>query len=601
MELDKKTEKRHISILVIVGFSILISFALSGFLGALSTTYSILKERKEDSIKRMESFQQIIEITIGDAKEMYFDFWKEHYDEIHFFLPQESDADIVEKWRDDHNEATRRIVLENDPPSVAELEGMDEETRREFAEFAYNSINTSLFLSKNISDVMNITMFEYLGDSSIFIYATTLINDGTVSRLGDQEKISPEKDRVVSEYMEKGEFKTKTYILKSPENGRKNLYVLVPIVENGKLLCLIGGDFPWADFRDSALDGLLRYEANAIIFRIATILFLVILLYLTVVKPVKTMQSEIREYMGSKKSEDVVKGLQDLSRRGDEIGGLANDMTALSLEIDDYCEKISLYAKKKATMDAELNVATKIQADALPKDFPERKEFDLYASMNPALEVGGDFYDFFMIDDDHLALVIADVSDKGIPAALFMMLTKTMIEAFSTTAGSIIHPTELFNKVNDRLNQNNELSMFTTAWMGILTISTGEIKGVNAGHEFPAVLRKGDNDNPVFELHKAIHSLPLALYPGIEYKAEDLCLKKGDALFVYTDGVTEAASPEGELFGEERLVSALNRCVDMSAKETIESVRESIETFVGDNDQFDDITMMCFKYFGPEG
>ena len=250
--------------------------------------------------------------------------------------------------------------------------------------------------------------------------------------------------------------------------------------------------------------------------------------------------------------------------------------------------------QEKERIGAELNVATQIQADMLPRifpAFPERTEFDLFASMSPAKEVGGDFYDFFLIDDDHIGLVMADVSGKGVPAALFMVIAKTLIKNRAQMGGS---PAEVLSYANDQLCEGNEAELFVTVWFATIQISTGKGLAANAGHEHPAIRRKDGS----FELVKYRHSPAVATLEGIRFKEHEFTLNPGDSLYVYTDGVTEATNKDDVLFGTDRMLDALNKKPDSDPKTLLETVRSDIDDFVGTAPQFDDITMLGFKYLG---
>lgn len=247
--------------------------------------------------------------------------------------------------------------------------------------------------------------------------------------------------------------------------------------------------------------------------------------------------------------------------------------------------------REKERIGAELNVATQIQASMLPcvfPAFPEYKEFDIYASMNPAKEVGGDFYDFFLVDPDHLALVIADVSGKGVPAALFMMITKTLIK---NAAQSGLGPGAVLETVNNQLLENNEAGMFVTVWLGIYEISSGKLTAANAGHEYPAIKRADGS----FTLFKDKHGFVMGGMEDVTYREYDLELHAGDILFLYTDGVAEATGKEKELYGTDRMLDALNQKENADAKELLLTVRADIDLFVGEAEQFDDITMLALK------
>ena len=247
-------------------------------------------------------------------------------------------------------------------------------------------------------------------------------------------------------------------------------------------------------------------------------------------------------------------------------------------------------------LDKELALAADIQINILPTNFPafpDRKEFDLYASTTPAKEVGGDFYDFFLIDSDHLALVIADVSGKGIPAALFMMVSKTLIK---NQLMSGCDPAAALEHVNVQLCERNSSMMFVTVWLAVLEISTGKGLACNAGHENPGFRPAGGD----FELLKYKHGVFVGVSPKARYQNREFSLNPGDGIFVYTDGVPEATNGGNEMFGEERTKETLNRDPDAAPEELVRRMGEAVNRFADGAPQFDDITMLCMKYFGAQ-
>jgi sigma-B regulation protein RsbU (phosphoserine phosphatase) len=251
-------------------------------------------------------------------------------------------------------------------------------------------------------------------------------------------------------------------------------------------------------------------------------------------------------------------------------------------------------AAEREKVVAELSIAATIQQDALPADFPpfpDRTEFDLYASMDPARAVGGDFYDFLLVDDDHLALVMADVSGKGIPGALFMMTSDLIISSLIREG---IAPSEILRRANDNLSVNNHAEMFVTVWLGILEISTGHLIYANAGHEYPAVCQNGAG----FQLVKGKHGFVLGGMEGMKYRDEEIQLAPGSKLFLYTDGVPEATDIDNNMFGTDRMLESLNADLEADPEEILGIVRSRVDDFVRDAEQFDDLTMLCLKYNG---
>ena len=281
-------------------------------------------------------------------------------------------------------------------------------------------------------------------------------------------------------------------------------------------------------------------------------------------------------------------------RTGDEIENLSLIMDDMERDLTEYEENLTKITAEKERISTELSLATKIQADMLPNiypAFPERPEFDVYAAMDPAKEVGGDFYDFFLVDDDHLCLVMADVSGKGVPAALFMMASKIIIASNAKLGKS---PAQILPDTNAAICSNNREEMFVTVWLGILELSTGKLTAANAGHEYP-VLRKAGGK---FELVKDKHGFVIGGMDGLRYKEYELKMQPGSKLFLYTDGVPEATNAEGELFDTERMLEALNIDPSATPEQTLKNVRAAVDSFVKNAEQFDDLTMLCIEYKG---
>ena len=309
-----------------------------------------------------------------------------------------------------------------------------------------------------------------------------------------------------------------------------------------------------------------------------------------VVRPLEHMTKRINALSG----EDQAFEMEDIYRTDDEIEILAESFATLSKRTRDYIAQITEITAEKERIGTELALATRIQADMLPNifpAFPERPEFDIYATMTPAKEVGGDFYDFFLIDDTHLGLVMADVSGKGVPAALFMMVSKILVQNYAMAGRS---PSEVLQAVNRQICSNNREEMFVTVWFGILDTTTGKITAANAGHEYPVVMQTGSE----FELIKDSHGFVIGGMEGIHYREYELTLEPGAKLFLYTDGVPEAANVQNEMFGTERMLAAMNRNPAASPEMILNQVRDEVDAFTKDAEQFDDLTMLCLEYKG---
>ncbi|MEG1560231.1 MAG: SpoIIE family protein phosphatase [Clostridia bacterium] len=325
------------------------------------------------------------------------------------------------------------------------------------------------------------------------------------------------------------------------------------------------------------------------------VLFLALLIFLTtlvsqtiakkITKPVELLTAGATEIGDGNLSYMI----PDLGK--DEIGKLAQSFNSMSKKLCEYIENLTAVTIEKERIGAELDVARHIQASMLPcifPPFPERPELDIYATMTPAKEVGGDFYDFFLVDDDHLVIVMADVSGKGVPAALFMVIAKTLLKNCAQTG---LSPKEILEKVNNQLCENNDAELFVTVWLGIFEISTGKLIAANAGHEYP-VLKRIDDD---YELIKDKHGFVLAGMDGVRYNEYELQLAPGDKLYLYTDGVTEATNAQNELYGIDRMLTALNSNKKASSYELLHLLKVDIDAFVGEAPQFDDITMLALE------
>ena len=369
-----------------------------------------------------------------------------------------------------------------------------------------------------------------------------------------------------------------------------NYTAVAPILdENEQAIAEIQYILDMQEVRDH-MNGFL-YNMLGISFCIicAALLLYILLVKWMVLNPVEKLSeftTEITKTGNFSKQEIEIK-------TGDEIEALGQSFNYMMERLEDYIKDLTVVTAEKERIGAELNVATQIQSSMLPcifPAFPDRDELDIYATMTPAKEVGGDFYDFFMVDERHVAIVIADVSGKGVPAALFMVIGKTLIKDHTQPGRNL---GEVFTEVNNILCESNDNGMFITAFEGVLDLVTGEFRYANAGHEMPFIYRKDGG----YEAYKIRPGFVLAGMENIKYKEQKIQLNIGDKIFQYTDGVTEATDKDNQLYGMDRLHKVLNeKCLDCNPEQTLKLVKEDIDAFVGDNDQFDDITMLCLEY-----
>ena len=313
----------------------------------------------------------------------------------------------------------------------------------------------------------------------------------------------------------------------------------------------------------------------------------------SLLRPIHVITAEATRFA----AENVRTGekLTNTIKNTDEIGQLADAIDRMELQVHDYVSHLTRVTAEKERISTELSLAARIQMDMIPSvfpAFPERKDFDIYASVEPAREIGGDFYNFFLIDETHLCAIIADVSGKGVPAALFMMAS-TIVLVDNARMGK--SPAEILKSANEAICATNREEMFVTVWLGILDLETGKLTTANAGHEYPYLKQPGG----AYKMVSDPHSFVVGGLEGIVYRNYEIMMEPGARLFVYTDGVVEATDKDEVLFGTERLLNALNKEPDAEPEKLLANVKESVDRFVADAEQFDDMTMLCLEYNGP--
>lgn len=386
----------------------------------------------------------------------------------------------------------------------------------------------------------------------------------------------------------KGERATEYLYAYSEESGAHTTAGLAVRDGKGTIVAILGVEKAMTRL-ENARNTYVKHVVTGVL--IAVCLFLLAysaFLYREMLTPILAVTDEAKRFADTGAPSDALLSIQ----KTDEIGVLAKAVHKMESDIVKYMVNLTAVTAEKERIGAELSIATQIQADMLPSifpAFPERPEFDIYATMNPAKEVGGDFYDFFMVDERHLAVVMADVSGKGVPAALFMVIGKTLIKDHTQPGRDL---GDVFTEVNDLLCESNSEGLFITAFEGVLDLVSGEFTFVNAGHEIPFISKKGGG----FEPYKIRAGFVLAGMEGMRYHCGSLRLEPGDRLFQYTDGVTEATNRDKELYGMERLKETLCRHAGDRPEALLTHVKRDIDAFVGEAPQFDDITMLCMEY-----
>lgn len=523
-------------------------------------------------------------------------WFKEHPDLVQ--VPVDFEADLPVS-----RDAFNAYVAKNYPGKVygkdITLDDLDLEGQRLYVNYAFERWFTEFFNAVDDFDISyvyfiypeseaDLTM-NYMFDPTM---ETTETKDGRVIlKLGDIVYEDPSIHKYMWEAWNQGETQNG---FDSLDNEFGHVYTYcVPVKVNGEKVGLLCSEIS-VDYVNSQImsNGLMQALVTAfVLIAMTTILYL--LLRKRILERIVRIEKQINEYSDTKDpavADKIIKNAGEM----DEIGRLATSFGKMITALEDYMVNLQRVTAEKERIDADLSIATQIQADMLPQifpAFPEKKELSIFASMTPAKEVGGDFYDLFLVDDKHIALVIADVSGKGVPAALFMVIAKTLIKNRLQTGES---PAEALSIVNNQLCEGNESQFFVTVWLAVIDLETGDGYEVNAGHEYPAI-RRG---NGKYELIKTKHMPAVAFMDGLKYRQSEIHLDPGDRLFVYTDGVPEATNANNELFGNDRLLAALNRNPDAAPSELLPSVKKEIDEFVGDAPQFDDITMLGFIYHG---
>ena len=450
-------------------------------------------------------------------------------------------------------------------------------------------------MAVSIVYVIVVDQSDYNSFRSVFNLVNNSVDNTeyTPWELGHLRQTSNEeyRQKYIALYKQEVPYET-IYRIKTPDGQHPHVTTLAPVKDSsGTVVGLICIQRPVSEITKARRPYIITIAISTVILVAIASAFAVLFLRFQILRPVWKVSEEASRFAREKVK--LGEGLGRISRF-EEFQKLAGSLDTMESDMVTYIENLTAATAEKEKITAELSLAHTIQINSIPNTFPafpDRKDFDIFGSMDPAKDVGGDFYNFFFIDDDHLALVIGDVSGKGIPAALFMMVTNILIRDRAHMGGL---PSEILTSVNSILSERNPADMFVTVWLGILELPSGKLVAANAGHEYPAIRRAGGG----FELFKDKHGFVLGGMPDLSFKDYELQLSSGDKLFVYTDGVPEATSSSDGMFGTERMLAALNTDPEASPEQVLDNVRSAVDGFVKDDEQFDDLTMLCVEYRG---
>ena len=560
--------------------------------GLMAISYYIFCQRVDDNYNTsMERAAEACANNI-EIEELEF-FWKaidtDSFRKIHELAVKANDEEIIREWMRSRPGWYSVMFEEEESPGEDESE-LGEDAQAETERWSLlDDYQQILYALQAIEDYFDVDSAYYQVDVDGIAY-NIADPDETLFYVGTAEAPIEE----FTDYEDNAAIPPTVYY---SEFGWL-LTAIKPIInsETGEAIAIAGVDLNMTEIVNERYVFLRQSLVFVALLLVIAVASSIILLRRTAIRPLRQLASAAANFANEDREftkDDVIR--LDL-RTNDEVSDLYQEIRSMESRIVDYTDHLTRVTAEKERVSTELRTASQIQESMLPHifpAFPEREDFDLYASMTPAKEVGGDFYDFFLIDDSHLAVLIADVSDKGVPAALFMMSAKILINYRAQEGGT---PSQILNAVNAQICKNNKSKMFVTVWLGILDLNTGLLTCTNAGHEYP-VLRGQDGR---FRVFKDQHGLVLGAMARTRYRDYEIQMMPGDAIFVYTDGVPEANNTDGEFYGMERMEEALNQMADRDPKGILQGVKEDVESFTGEAMQFDDLTMLCLEYRGKQ-
>lgn len=600
-------------LLVELGSAIILLFIITIIVNGYAVYHVSSKRYQARQLEKVEAWidensQDFFSNFRFDDSEYLITYWREHYQEMNLKdgYTDELDAEVEEVLEMFHRDYVGTALTGEEFSSLSPAQKLAYATDRYLL---FNSLFNTYIIGKEL-EIKNIIVRVFIFDNekNAFILFSSGPEDADPGNgsadsdsggyaLGEEIHFDLDEHPMAKQTLETREKQKKFEQAFSELDNAEMLNYYAPLVLDGKAVGLVAFSINWTEYQKRIWKNVADIEVINLIVLLAVAVVLLILVYILAIRPLRFVQDSLREYMVNKDSNEITDKMKRI-RLKNEIGLLAGDMSSLAIEIDRYTGEVSRLSSERQRRDTELSIARSIQKQNLPKQSfmtDQNRCFELDSLMKPAMEVGGDFYDYYYIDDDNLALLIADVAGKGVPAALFMMMAKTHLKNVALTEGSG-NPAEILKTVNERLYDGNDSAMFVTVWMGILTLSTGRLVTANGGHENPAIYREGKG----FELFKDEHGLAIGIMDMVDYSEKEIYLNKNDMIFVYTDGITEAMNREEEQFGEKRMMDALNRNKGKNPTELLNGMLEAVREHTGDFEQSDDMTMLALRWLGND-
>ena len=588
-------KKKKVSLLFQVAMLFIIGVILIGTL----STFALYVFSTKYVMERLETSGQS---TAEDLKGYIYDYpahdwllryWYEHYDEMNI----EYDAVYSDgTW----TEEKYALITELHPDfrveyaNTEEIEALPPDDQKLYAEIIYSWLIDRIDYMQLAYDLdyffCVVTDEPYDQQFVLFIAADEGEErgprPGQIYPIGKIIKVTEETQKAV-----RGAISGDPQVAHNQDQKFFDYYYSMTSIDGHEVLAVLTIDV--RRVREAALKYLYDFGLLFAVMIVVLAVGCLLMIYYLVLSPLKKVKKNISLYKETKDSRTVADNLLKIESHN-EIAELSGDLAEMAEELNAYMIRDKQAAVNEEHNRTELALAGRIQASMLPSVFPpypDRKDFEIYASMTPAKEVGGDFYDFFLVDDSHLCVMIADVSGKGIPAALFMMAAKILLEHNVKMGKS---PAQVLSDVNTAICNKNVEDMFITVWLGIIDLAAGKMTCANAGHEYP-ILKKREGD---YEIIKDKHDLVLGAMKEAHYNAYELQMERGSALFLYTDGLSEAINVDNVMFGTERIAEELNTDSYRTPEEIIHDMKEVVTEYVEGRESFDDLTMVSFAFYG---